>query len=107
MKLNTVDNRPPVAVNVRLDAAIYDLAVSYREYAEMKGQHFKTDGQLVSAIVEAFVKRGDKDFLTWRRMRAELPVAKKTQRKTNGVDISPASPLPFEDSAAMKVVGKT
>ena len=96
MKLDAIDDRKPVAVSVRLEAATYDLAQQYKAYAQTIGQHFKTDGQLIAAIVDAFVKRGDKDFLVW--LRSQQQPATKPMQKPNGADLSAASTLSFEDA---------
>ena len=96
MKLAAIDNRKPVAVNVRLEAAIYDLAQQYKAYAKTIGQEFKTDGHLIAAIVDAFVKRGDKDFLTW--LRSQHQPATKPGQKTNGVDLAASSQLSVEEA---------
>src|SRR5215475_6169805 len=100
MKLTAIDDRKPIAVNVRLEAATYDLAQRYKEYAATLGQEFKTDGQLLAAIVDAFVKRGDKDFLTWLRTQQQTggKAKQKPTQTANGTDLSTASPLAFEDA---------
>jgi hypothetical protein len=101
MKLDAIDHRKPVTVNLRLEAAIYDLAQQYKAYAASQGSHYKTDGQLIAAIVDAFVRRGDNDFRAWLRAQQHQPALKaekKPTQKTNGVDLAATAQFSVEDA---------
>jgi hypothetical protein len=99
MKLDAIDHRKPVTVNLKLDAATYDLAQRYKEYAATLGQQFNTDGQLMGAVILAFFKKGDPDFARWLRLQHHPApkIEKKTKQKANGVDLSAPAKFSVDD----------
>jgi len=100
MKLDAPDHRKAITINFRLEAATYDLVQQYEEYAKTLGQHFKTDGQLMTAVVTAFLtKKVSPDFFVWLHTQ-QAPVVKtekKAKQKINGADYSVDSKMSFEE----------
>jgi len=81
MKLDAPDHRKAITINFRLEAATYDLVQQYEEYAKTLGQYFKTDGQLMTAVVTAFLtKKVSPDFFVWLKAQ-QMPVGKKNGKK--------------------------
>lgn len=97
MKIPAPDNRPPVAITLKLDAATYDLVQLYREFRKEGGEHFTSDSQLIGVVSRMFFEKGDNVFTRWRKTHplkaatlAPVKVEKKV-KKANGVDLMPGT----------------